>query len=104
MGKKIELPILNPDYDDPGPAPEPAAEKPKTRAEGGDVMTEIAREVSDHKVFLYMKGTPDFPQCGFSSRVVQILAHVGVEYSACNVLADPAKREEIGRASCRERV
>ena len=89
---KLALPIANPDYHDPGA---PAA-APKTRAQGGDVMSEIQNDISTHQVFLYMKGTPDMPQCGFSSRVAQILAHVGVTgYGYCNVLADPEKREAI---------
>jgi monothiol glutaredoxin len=42
-----------------------------------------------------MKGTPDFPQCGFSSQVVQILNYLGVDYQSANVLADPALRDGI---------
>jgi len=44
---------------------------------------------------LYMKGTPVFPQCGFSARVVQILSHVGVPFKGVNVLADMEIREGI---------
>lgn len=93
MSKKIPLPIMNPDYHDPGPAPQTPA--PKTRAEGGDIMSEIKKETSDNRVFLYMKGTPSMPQCGFSARVVQILNAVGVEYAASNILVDPEKRQGI---------
>jgi len=46
-------------------------------------------------VVLYMKGTPVFPQCGFSARVVQILSHVGVPFKGVNVLEDMAVREGI---------
>ena len=42
-----------------------------------------------------MKGTPDFPQCGFSGQIVQILNHVGVPYKGINVLADAEIREGI---------
>jgi len=42
-----------------------------------------------------MKGTPDFPQCGFSNQVVQILDYLGVDYQSSNVLADQALREGI---------
>lgn len=87
---KIELPIANPEF---GSIAAPAA--PKTRAEGGDVMTEIQREITDNAVFLYMKGTPNAPACGFSSRVVQILSHLGVPFASCNILADNEKREAI---------
>jgi monothiol glutaredoxin len=44
---------------------------------------------------LFMKGTPQFPQCGFSAAVVQILDYLGVDYGAENVLADPAMRQGI---------
>ena len=98
MSKKISLPIINPDYNAPGESPTvPVAEagKPKTRAEGGDIMSEISREVSDNAVFLYMKGTPDMPQCGFSARVTQILNHVGADFAHANILVDPEKRQAI---------
>ena len=44
-----------------------------------NVKERIDRDVKSNRVFLYMKGTPAFPQCGFSQRVVQILRHYGVE-------------------------
>ena len=44
-------------------------------------------------VVLFMKGTPNFPMCGFSARVSQVLGQVGVPYQAVNVLADPGIRE-----------
>jgi len=46
-------------------------------------------------VVLYMKGTPVFPQCGFSSTVVQVLDYLGVEYESVNVLEDPEIRQGI---------
>lgn len=55
----------------------------------------IQQIVDDNAVVLFMKGTPDQPQCGFSSVVVQILDHVGVDYGAVNVLADPEIREGV---------
>ncbi|MFT8897599.1 MAG: Grx4 family monothiol glutaredoxin [Acetobacter sp.] len=51
--------------------------------------------VEENPVMLFMKGTPDFPQCGFSARVVQVLNHLGVPFKAENVLADPEMREGI---------
>ena len=92
MAPKIELPIVNPTFGEDGPA---GSDKPRTRAEGGDVMSEIRREVSDNPVFLYMKGTPHQPMCGFSARVVQILHHIQVPFQSCNVLDDYEKREAI---------
>jgi monothiol glutaredoxin len=60
-----------------------------------DVQTRIADDVKSNDVLLYMKGTPVFPQCGFSSMVVQILNNVGVKFKAVDVLSDPEVREGI---------
>jgi len=60
-----------------------------------DINALIDNQVKSNDVFLYMKGTPDFPMCGFSSRVVQILDYLGVEYSSANVLEDQDLREGI---------
>ncbi len=54
-----------------------------------DVVDEIAREVKDNKVVVYMKGTPSFPMCGFSAATVQVLREVGVPFKAVDVLAEP---------------
>ena len=55
----------------------------------------IANEVKTNDVVLFMKGTPEFPQCGFSGQVVQILDYLGVAYKGINVLADNEIREGI---------
>jgi monothiol glutaredoxin len=55
----------------------------------------IQKEITDNPVMLYMKGNPQFPQCGFSSRVVQILNHLGVQYKSANVLEDASLRDGI---------
>jgi monothiol glutaredoxin len=60
-----------------------------------DVSERIHQEVSDNPVVLYMKGTPVFPQCGFSAAVVQILSHIGVKFKGIDVLADPEIRQGI---------
>src|SRR5579864_3398659 len=60
-----------------------------------DVQTRIADEVKSNDVLLYMKGTPAFPQCGFSAVTVQILSHIGVKFKAVNVLEDQEVREGI---------
>ncbi len=60
-----------------------------------DVQTRIAEDVKNNDVLLYMKGTPVFPQCGFSSMAVQILSHLGVKFKAVDVLADPEVRQGI---------
>ena len=51
--------------------------------------------IDQKDVVLFMKGTPTFPQCGFSSTVVQILDYVGADYGAVNVLEDPEVRQGI---------
>ena len=60
-----------------------------------DVQAQIADAVKNNDVLLYMKGTPQFPQCGFSAVTVQILNHIGVKFEAVNVLEDPDVREGI---------
>ena len=59
------------------------------------VQTAIEDAVKAHDILLFMKGTPTFPQCGFSSTVVQILDYVGAEYTATNVLENQDIREGI---------
>jgi len=60
-----------------------------------DVQARIAEDVKSNDVLLYMKGTPVFPQCGFSAMAVQILSHLGAKFKAVDVLADPEVREGI---------
>ena len=55
----------------------------------------IDKEVKGSDVVLFMKGTPQFPMCGFSGRVVQILSYLGVDYSSANVLENQELREGI---------
>ena len=59
------------------------------------VTDRIRTETAGNPVFLYMKGTPMFPQCGFSARVVQILTHMGVPFQSANVLEEPELREGV---------
>lgn len=60
-----------------------------------DANTRIQAEIESQPVVLFMKGTPVFPQCGFSARVVQILSHLGVPFKGVNVLEDMEIREGI---------
>ena len=60
-----------------------------------DVRERIEKLIADNPVLLFMKGTPQFPQCGFSGRVVQILDYIGAPVVGVNVLEDT----EIRRAS-----
>jgi monothiol glutaredoxin len=59
------------------------------------VHDRIHQQVTDNPVVLFMKGTPVFPQCGFSATVVQILSHLGVKFKGIDVLADSSVREGI---------
>jgi len=60
-----------------------------------DVMAEIQEEITANKVIVYMKGTPSFPQCGFSAATVEALRDTGVPFAHVNILEDPEKREAI---------
>ena len=60
-----------------------------------NIHDQIQDVISKNDVVLFMKGTPQMPQCGFSGQVVQILDHLGVPYKGVNVLADGELREGI---------
>jgi monothiol glutaredoxin len=64
-----------------------------------DVLDRIRKTVSDNPVVLYMKGTPQFPMCGFSSRAAQALKTVGAQFASVNVLEDPEVRANLPRYS-----
>jgi len=59
------------------------------------VFVEIQKHIDGSEVMLFMKGTPLFPQCGFSARVVQILKHAGVPFASVNVLENAEIRDGI---------
>jgi monothiol glutaredoxin len=59
------------------------------------VHDRIRQQVTGNPVVLFMKGTPVFPQCGFSATVVQILSHLGIKFKGIDVLADSSVREGI---------
>jgi monothiol glutaredoxin len=63
------------------------------------VQDRIANAVNSADVLLFMKGTPLFPQCGFSSRAIAILDHLGVEYATVDVLQDAEIRQGIKQFS-----
>ncbi len=61
-----------------------------------DALQRIDQLVKSHDVVLFMKGTPQFPQCGFSGRAVQILKACGIDtYATVNVLEDDAVRQAV---------
>lgn len=64
-------------------------------AQENPVFERIRSDLADNPVVLYMKGTPIFPQCGFSAAVLQTLEQLGVDYKAIDVLTDPSIRQGV---------
>ena len=64
-----------------------------------DVFDRIRDEISKNDVLLFMKGTPVFPQCGFSAAVVEVLSELGVKFHGVNILVDQELREGIKQFS-----
>ena len=60
-----------------------------------DINVNINNEIKSNDVVLFMKGTPDFPMCGFSASIVQVLKDMGVEFNSVNVLDSDRMREGI---------
>lgn len=60
-----------------------------------NVIERIEDQIKNNAVVLYMKGTPDFPQCGFSGQAVQVLDACGAEFFAVNIFEDPELREAL---------
>ncbi|MGF7173268.1 Grx4 family monothiol glutaredoxin [Azospirillum doebereinerae] len=60
-----------------------------------NVVERIKQDLGSSDVVLYMKGTPVFPQCGFSAAVVQVLSHVGVKFKGINILEEPSLRQGL---------
>ena len=64
-----------------------------------DVIAQIDEKVKKNKVMLYMKGTPESPQCGFSAHTIEVLKSYGIPFETEDVLADPKIRDGIKRYS-----
>jgi monothiol glutaredoxin len=60
-----------------------------------DINEQIRATLAEHPIVLFMKGTPEFPMCGFSSRATTALSEAGAQYHAVNVLADPQVRAAL---------
>lgn len=60
-----------------------------------EIFNQIRKDISENDVVLYMKGTKEMPQCGFSSIVARILTHLEVPFKDVNILADPELRQGI---------
>ena len=59
------------------------------------VFERIKSDIASNDVVVYMKGTPVFPQCGFSAAVVQVLTHIGVPFKGIDILTDPGLRQGV---------
>ena len=64
-----------------------------------DVIERIKSQLSSSPVVLYMKGTPDFPQCGFSAAAVRALSAAGAQFTPVNIFEDPELREALKQYS-----
>jgi monothiol glutaredoxin len=63
------------------------------------IREEILQTIRGNRVMLFMKGTPEFPRCGFSARTVQCLTESGAEFAAMDILPDPRIRQELSAHS-----
>jgi monothiol glutaredoxin len=64
-----------------------------------DIEDQIKQTIADNRVLIFMKGTPQSPQCGFSMRASQALAACGVDFAHVDVLANPEVRQNLPRIS-----
>ena len=78
-------------------APTPVA--PEATSESNPIREAITEAISEHKVLLFMKGTPEAPACGFSARTVAILEALDTPFAAVDILPDPRIRQELSAIS-----
>jgi monothiol glutaredoxin len=76
--------------------PAPSAAPP---SESNPIRDAVAEAISEHRVILFMKGSPDAPGCGFSARTVAALQALDVPFAAVDVLPDPRIRQELSAIS-----
>ncbi len=86
------IPMLN---EQPEPAPAPVA----AEGESNPIRDAIREAIAEHRVILFMKGTPDAPACGFSARTVAALQALEAPFAAVDVLPDPRIRQELSALS-----
>ena len=99
--QEAEAPATAPSVNrDPGAAPS-AASSPASApaAESNPIREAIAHAIEQHRVILFMKGTPEAPACGFSARTVAILQALDAPFAAVDVLPDPRVRQELSALS-----
>jgi monothiol glutaredoxin len=78
--------------------PAPSSEPPRVEDEN-PIRDAIAEAIAEHKVILFMKGTPEAPACGFSARTVAALQALEVPFAAVDILSDPRIRQELSAIS-----
>ncbi len=86
----------------PDSLPMMSSEPPTAPAPSGEsnpIRDAISGAISEHKVILFMKGTPDAPACGFSARTVAVLQSLEAPFAAVDVLPDPRIRQELSAIS-----
>jgi monothiol glutaredoxin len=77
----------------------PASSAPAPFEESNPVREAVAQAIEQHKVILFMKGTPEAPACGFSARTVAALQALDVPFAAVDILPDPRIRQELSALS-----
>jgi monothiol glutaredoxin len=81
------------------PQPSTAPEAPTASGESNPIRDAIGEAIAEHKVILFMKGTPEAPACGFSARTVAALQSLDVPFAAVDILPDPRLRQELSAIS-----
>jgi monothiol glutaredoxin len=90
----------NPVRDLPMSQGQPAASAQQTdQADSNPIRDAIAEAIAEHKVILFMKGTPEAPACGFSARTVAALQSLDTPFAAVDILPDPRIRQELSAIS-----
>ena len=79
--------------------PSPVSEAPTAGGESNPIREAIEQAIGEHKVILFMKGTPEAPACGFSARTVAALQSLEVPFAAVDILPDPRIRQELSAIS-----
>ena len=93
--------MSSPQFDPVPMAPSPGAVGAPESAgqEGNPIREAIAEAIAEHRVILFMKGTPEAPACGFSARTVAILQSLETPFAAVDILPDPRIRQELSALS-----
>jgi monothiol glutaredoxin len=79
--------------------PGPVNEAPTAADQSNPIREAIEQAIGEHKVILFMKGTPEAPACGFSARTVAALQELDVPFAAVDILPDPRIRQELSAIS-----